>query len=182
MKKYILLLLLLFVLVSSTLLAQKAVLLKEDFRNKMEDRKEWSDIDIPTKVGVKDDKFTLHTCRYFANSSPALPSDCTKGRVNIEMIKKDSEPYLEFPELPYCGVLKLGVQANGKDTKRTIALQKFENNTWVTLDEIEMDAPPTGTCIIWEPKNAKSKTAVKFRLVAPKYGNVYVNDVYAEAF
>lgn len=179
MKKYILLC---FVLVSSTLMAQKAVLIKEDFRNKMEDKKEWSDLDITTKVADKEGKFTLHTCRYFANSSPALPSDCSKGRVNIEMIKKDNLPFLEFPELPSCGVLKIGVQANGKDTKRTIALQKFENNTWVAVDEIEMDAPPLGTCIIWEPKNAKCKTAVKFRLVAPKYGNVYVNDVYAEAF
>ena len=88
MKKYILLC---FVLVSSTLMAQKAVLIKEDFRNKMEDKKEWSDLEIVTKVADKEAKFTLHTCRYFANSSPALPSDCTKGRVNIEMIKKDKK-------------------------------------------------------------------------------------------
>ncbi len=171
----------LLVLASTTLVAQKTVLLKEDFRSKMEDKKEaWTDFEIPTKVNALDGKFIAHTCKYFSNSSPAMPCDCSKGRVNIEMIKKDNTPYLEFPELPSCGVLKIGVQANGKDTKRSIALQKFENNTWVMVDEIEMDAPPTGTCIMWEPKNAKSKTPVKFRLVAHKFGNVYVNDVYAE--
>jgi hypothetical protein len=52
----------------------------------------------------------------------------------------------------------------------------------VLVDEIEVDAPPTGKCIMWEPKNAASKTPVKFRLVANKFGNVYVTDVYAEAF
>lgn len=180
MKKIIISLL---VLASANLMAQKTVILKEDFRNKMEDKKEaWCDFDISTKLMSADATFKAHLCRYFSNSSPAMPCECSKGRVNIEMIKKEDIPYLEFPELPSCGVLKLGVQSNGKDCKRSIALQKIVNNSWVTVDEIEMDAPPTGTCIIWEPKNATSKIPVKFRLVAHKYGNVFVTDVYAEAY
>jgi hypothetical protein len=180
MKKYILSLVILF---STSLIAQKQVLLNENFTKKMEDVKEtWSDFEISTKVNAKDAKFVAHLCRYFSNSSPAQPCDCSKGRVNIEMTKKDAVPFLEFPELPSCGVLKLGIQSNGKDTKRGFALQKFQNNTWVLVDEIEVDAPPTGTCIMWEPKNATSKTPVKYRLIANKYGNVFVTDVYAEAF
>jgi hypothetical protein len=171
------------ILVSTSLIAQKKVLLNENFTLKMEDVKEaWSDFEIATKVDAKDANFLAHVCRYFSNSSPAQPCDCSKGRVNIEMTKKDVVPNLEFPVLPSCGVLKLGIQSNGKDTKRGFALQKFENNTWVLVDEIEVDAPPTGKCIMWEPKNAASKTPVKFRLIANKFGNVYLTDVYAEAF
>lgn len=171
------------IIVSSSLMAQKPVLLNENFTQKMADVKEtWSEFSISTKVNGKDATFIANQCRYFANSSPAGPCECSKGRVNIEMTKKDITPFLEFPELPSCGKLKLGVQANGKDTKRGIALQKFVNNKWEMVDEIELDAPPTGTCVMWEPKNATSKTPVKFRLVANKFGNVFVTDVYAEAF
>lgn len=180
MKKIILSLV---ILVSTSLVAQRKVLLNENFTQKHEDVKEaWADFEIATKVDAKDAKFLAHVCRYFSNSSPAQPCECSKGRVNIEMTKKDVVPNLEFPELPSCGKLKLGIQSNGKDTKRGFALQKFENNNWAIVDEIELDAPPTGTCIMWEPKNATSKTPIKFRLVANKFGNVYVTDVYAEAF
>ena len=172
-----------FLIIVSSVFGQKTVLLNENFTLKMADLKEaWTDFSIATKVNGKDATFTAYQCRYFSNSSPAQPCNCTKGRVNIEMTKKDVVPYLEFPELPSCGKLVLGVQSNGKDTKRGIALQKLVNGTWVLVDEIELDAPPTGTCVMWEPKNATSKTPVKYRLVANKYGNVYVTDVIAEAF
>jgi hypothetical protein len=79
-------------------------------------------------------------------------------------------------------VLKIGIQANGKDNKRGFVLQKLDKSGWITVDQIDLDSPPTGTCTIWEPKNAKSKTPVKFRITGTKTGNVFVSDVYAEAF
>lgn len=172
-----------FLLIGLSAYAQKLVLLSENFTQKMADVKDqWTDFEIATNVNGKDAVFKASTCRYFAASSPAQPCNCSKGRVNIEMIKKDIVPYLEFPELPSCGKLIIGVQANGKDTKRSIALQKLVNGSWEMIDEIELDAPPTGTCVMWEPKNTASKTAVKYRLVAHKFGNVYVTDVIAESF
>jgi hypothetical protein len=174
--------LIVLLLVVTSVSGQKTVLLNENFTLKRTDLKEaWTDFSIPTKVNGKEASFSAYQCRYFSNSSPAQPCNCSKGRVNIEMIKKDVVPYLEFPELPSCGKLVLGVQSNGKDTKRGIALQKLVNGTWVLVDEIELEAPPTGTCVMWEPKNATSKTPVKYRLVANKYGNVFVTDVIAEA-
>ena len=104
------------------------------------------------------------------------------GVVNIEMAKGESISNLEFPELPSCGVLKVGIQANGKDCKRGFVLQKFENNSWITVDQIDLDSPPLGTCIFWEPKKASSKIPVKFRITGTKTGNVFVSDIYAEVF
>lgn len=177
--KNLLLLSLLFVV--STAMGQKPILLNENFTMKMADVKEtWSDFEIPTLVAGKEAKFVAHASKYFANSSPAQPCNCSKGRVNIEMEKQGDTPYLQFPELPSCGVLKIGVQANGKDCKRILKLQKQENGVWVDVDQIEVEAPPTGTCVMWEPKNATSKKAIKFRIIGAK-GNVYVTDVIAES-
>jgi hypothetical protein len=166
-----------------SIFAQKQVLLNENFAAKMEERKEtWTDFDIPTKVAGKEAKFIGHMIKYWPKFNPKKPCDCTQGVVNIEMTKKDFDSNLEFPELPSCGVLKVGIQANGKDCKRGFVLQKFENNGWVTVDQIDLDSPPVGTCIFWEPKNAASKTPVKFRITGTKTGNVFVSDIYAEVF
>ena len=180
MKKHMLFALLLAV--SSALSAQKPVLLNENFTKKMEDKREaWTDFDIPTTVAGKEAKFVGHLIKYWAYT-PAKPCTCTQGVVNIEMAKPESNSNLEFPELPSCGVLKIGVQANGKDNKRGFVLQKLEKGSWVTVDQIDLDSPPTGTCTMWEPKNATSKMPVKFRITGTKTGNVFVSDVYAEAF
>ena len=168
---------------SSALVAQKPVLLNENFTKKMEDKREaWSDFDIPTTVAGKEAKFVGHFIKYWGSANPAKPCTCTQGLVIIEMEKGETLSNLEFPELPSCGVLKIGIQANGKDNKRGFVLQKLDKTGWVTVDQIDLDSPPTGSCTMWEPKNAASKTAVKFRITGTKTGNVFVSDVYAEAF
>jgi hypothetical protein len=171
-------------LVSATLVsAQKAVLINENFQNKGEDKKEgWSDFDIATTVAGKEAKFTGKMIKYWSKFNPAKPCDCTRAVVNIEMTKNDFTSALEFPELPSCGVLKIGIQANGKDCKRGFVLQKQDKTGWVIVDQIDLDSPPIGTCTMWMPKNATSKTPVKFRLIGTKTGNVFVSDVYAEAY
>ena len=181
MKKHIFIAILLAA--SSAISAQKPVLLNENFTKKMEDKREaWSDFDIPTTVAGKETKFVGHLIKYWAAYNPAKPCSCTQGAINIEMVKGEAISNLEFPELPSCGVLKIGIQANGKDTKRGFVLQKLEKGSWVTVDQIDLDSPPVGTCTMWEPKNATSKTPVKFRITGTKTGNVFVMDVYAEAF
>ena len=168
---------------SVSLTAQKPVLLNENFSKKMDDKKEgWSDFEIPTLVDGKDAKFIGHLIKYWANYNPAKPCDCSKAAVNIEMTKGETISYLEFPELPSCGKLKIGIQANGKDCKRGFVLQKFDKTGWITVDQIELDSPPLGTCTMWEPKNAASKSPVKFRITGTKTGNVFVTDIYAEVF
>lgn len=181
MKKSILFLLL--IVSSVSISAQKPVLLNENFTKKMEDKREaWSDFDIPTTVAGKEAKFVGHLIKYWAAYNPAKPCTCTQGVVNIEMAKGESISNLEFPELPSCGVLKIGIQANGKDSKRGFVLQKLDKIGWVSIDNIDLDSPPTGNCSMWEPKNTASKTPVKFRITGTKTGNVFVSDVYAEAF
>lgn len=175
--------LMLLAVVSLSAFSQKQVLINENFTQKMADiRDAWIDADFPTTLAGKESKFVGHSVKYYAKSSPAGPCDCSKGRVNIEMTRNDFLSSLEFPELPSCGVLKLGVQSNGKDCKRGIVLQKMDKGIWVTVDQIDLEAPPTGTCVMWEPNNAKSSTPVRFRLIGTKTGNVFVTDVYAEAY
>ena len=163
--------------------AQKQMLINENFEQKMIDLKEaWTDFDMPTKVKGKEARFIAFQCKYFSTASPAKPTECSKGYINIEASKNDYIPYFEFPIFPSCGLLRLGVQSNGKDLNRGIALQKYENNIWILVDEIVLDPLPGGKCFFWEPKNATSQSAVKFRLIANKSGNVLLTDVYAEQF
>lgn len=163
--------------------AQRPVLMNEDFAQKMIDLKEaWTDFDMPTKINGKEARFIAYQCKYLSNTSPAKPCDCSKGIIIIEMSKSDVVPYLEFPEYPSCGALKIGVQSNSRESNRFIALQKLVNAAWVLVDEIELEPLPKGKCKIWEPKNTASETPVKYRLVANKSGSVLVTDIYAEAF
>jgi len=161
--------------------AQKQVMINEDFYQKMMDfNLAWTDFDMPTKLNDREARFSAFQCKYFSTASPAKPSDCSKGRINIEVSKGRYVPYFEFPELPTLGVLKLGLQAGDKGKICGIAIQRLEVDTWVQIDEIEIDA--WAKCFFWEPKNIKSENPVKFRLVANKAGSIFLTDVYAEGF
>lgn len=162
---------------------QKPAMINEEFYQKMMDLNlAWSDFDMPTKINDREARFSAYQCKYFSEASPAKPCDCTKGRINIEASKGTYIPYLEFPEFPSCGLLKLGIQPNGKPTACGIAIQKLENESWITVDEMVFDLSTKGKCIFWEPKNVSSNEAVKYRLIANKEGNVFLTDVYAEAY
>ncbi len=159
--------------------AQQPILINENFYQKMMDfNLAWTDFDMPTKLNDREARFTAYQCKYFSTTSPAKPSDCSKGRINIEVSKGKYIPYFEFPELPTCKVLKLGIQAGEKGKVCGIALQKLENDSWIPVDETEIEIKDK--CIFWEPKNVKSDTPIKFRLIANKAGNVFLTDVYAE--
>ncbi len=176
MKRFILVA---FISCFTSVYAQKNILINEDFYQKMMDfNLAWTDFDMPTKVNDREARFIAFQCKYFSTASPARPSDCSKGRINIEVSKGKYLPYFEFPELPGCSVLKLGIQAGEKGKICGIAIQKLEDETWTTIDETEIDAREK--CFFWEPKNVKSDNPVKFRLIANKSGNVFLTDVYAE--
>lgn len=161
--------------------AQQTILINEDFYQKMMDfNLAWTDFDMPTKLSDREARFIAYQCKYFSNASPAKPSDCSKGRINIEVSKGKYVPCFEFPELPSCKVLKLGIQAGEKGKACGIALQRFENDSWMPVDETVIEIKDK--CVFWEPKNLTSETPVKFRLIANKAGSVFLTDVYAEGF
>lgn len=163
--------------------SQKQMLINEDFEQKMIDLKEaWTDFDMPTKVNGREARFTAFQCKYYSTASPSRPCECSKGYIGIEASKNDYVPYFEFPEFPSCSLLRLGVQAGGKDGNTGIVLQKLENSVWVAVDEITLEPLPKGKCMFWEPKNATSQNPVKFRIIANKSGNIILTDVYAEQF
>jgi hypothetical protein len=177
--KRILIILLVFNLGSA--FAQQPAMINEDFYQKMMDfNLAWTDFDMPTKLNNREARFTAFQCKYFSTASPAKPSDCSKGRINIEVSKGKYVPYFEFPELPSCSVLKLGIQAGDKAKVCGIAIERLENDSWIQIDETDIDA--RAKCIFWEPKNIKSDSPLKFRLVANKEGSVFLTDVYAEGF
>jgi hypothetical protein len=167
----------------SAISAQKPAMINEEFYQKMMDLNlAWSEFDMPTKINGKEARFTAYQCKYFSESSPAKPCDCTKGRINLEASNGNYVPYIEFPEFPSVGILKLGIQPNGKSNNCGLAIQKLENETWVTVDLYVFDNSTKGRCIFWEPKNVSSETPIKFRLIANKSESVFLTDVYAEAY
>lgn len=161
--------------------AQQSITINEDFHQKMMDfNLAWTDFDMPTKINDREGRFSAYQCKYYSEAKPAKPSECSKGVIQIEVSKGKYVPYFEFPELPTCSVLKLGIQAGDKGKVCGIAIQRLENDSWVQIDETDIDAQEK--CIFWEPKNIKSDSPVKFRLVANKAGSVFLTDVYAEGF
>jgi hypothetical protein len=159
--------------------SQQPAMINEDFHQKMMDfNLAWTDFDMPTKINDREGRFSAFQCKYYSDAKPAKPSECSKGLIQIEVSKSKYVPYFEFPELPTCSVLKLGIQAGDKGKVCGIAIQRLENDSWIQIDETEIDA--RAKCIFWEPKNIKSDSPIKFRLVANKSGSVFLTDVYAE--
>jgi hypothetical protein len=161
--------------------SQQPAMINENFHQKMMDfNLAWTDFDMPTKINDREGRFSAFQCKYYSDAKPAKPSECSKGLIQIEVSKSKYVPYFEFPELPTCSVLKLGIQAGDKGKVCGIAIQRLENDSWIQIDETEIDA--RAKCIFWEPKNIKSDSPIKFRLVANKSGSVFLTDVYAEGF
>jgi len=157
----------------------QSTLINEDFYQKMMDfNLAWTDFDMPTKLNDREARFTAYQCKYFSTAKPSNRSECSKGIIQIEVSKGKYVPSFEFPELPNCKVLRLGIQAGDKGKVCGIAIQRLQNETWVAVDETEINAK--AKCIIWEPTNIKSEDPVKYRLVANKSGSVLLTDVYAE--
>jgi hypothetical protein len=161
--------------------AQHRQLINEDFYQKMMDfNLAWTDFDMPTKINEREGRFSAYQCKYYSGAKPAKPSECSKGIVQIEASKGNYVPYFEFPELPSCSILRIGIQAGDKGKVCRIAIQRLENDSWIQIDETDIDVREK--CIFWEPENIKSDSPVKFRLVANKAGSVFLTDVYAESY
>jgi len=178
MKKVLLIAL---IITTTSICAQKLVLINEDFYQKMMDfNLAWTDFDMPTKINNREGRFSAYQCKYFSDAKPAKPSDCSRGVVQIEVSEGNYVPYFEFPEFPSCSVIRLGIQAGDKSKLCGISIQRLENETWIELDATEIYS--RSKCIFWEPKNIQSNSPIKFRLVANKAGSIYLTDVYAEGF
>jgi len=164
---------------ASFIYSQQPALINEDFYQKMMNLNlAWTDFDMPTKIYDHEGRFSAYQCKYYSDAKPAKSADCTRGMVQIDVCKAKHTPNFEFPELPTCKVLRLGVQAGEKGKVCGLAIERLDNENWVKIDETEIDIRQK--CFFWEPKNIQSSSPVKYRLIANKAGNVYLTNVYAE--